>query len=95
MIVMNYNPEDIVDKQHICYYTKESIHGKLELREMFEYTIKHPEAPEHAFVKKIDYEILKRIPRTDNSEGSAHIHLMDYAQKICINTIKLENLDID
>jgi len=89
MIVMNYMPEDIIEKKHVCYFT-EVKNGEVFLKEMVELTIKHPESPDHAFIKKFDYDIISRTNLSDNSEKSAHMFLMEYAQKNCRNTIKLE-----
>lgn len=88
MFVVNYSKEDIVEKKHICFYTKTGIGGDLELWEILEYSIKHPEAPEHAVVKQIENERIKSIKPNDNSNSSSYIHLMNYAQKNCMNVVE-------
>ena len=85
MFVINYLKEDILEKKHICFYTKQGIHGDLELWEILEYTIKHPEAPEYATIKQFENELVKSIRPNDNSNKHAYIHLMNYAQHNCID----------
>jgi len=79
MIVFNYSKKGIVSKKHICYFTEVKNDG-IYLKEVVELTIRHPEVPEDAYVKKTD--------RVDNSERSAHIFLLDYAQRNTRNTMR-------
>jgi hypothetical protein len=87
MIVFNYSKKGIVSKKHICYFTEVKNDG-IYLKEVVELTIRHPEAPEDAYVKKMDYEIVCKTDRVDNSERSAHIFLLDYAQRNTRNTMR-------
>ena len=63
-IIFNYQPEDIVKKKHICYYTKDN--GlDIELHEIIELYIKHPQAPNHSVVPRFDSILIKTFKRTD------------------------------
>jgi len=74
MIVYNYDHNDIVNEEVICYYTKTNGNA-ISLYSVVELTIKHPEAKELAVVKTID----TRFIRAGNIQDMPKEHLLNSA----------------
>jgi len=84
MIIFNEESNDIVDERHVCFFTKEE-GFTISLMEMIEKKIKHPSAPEHAFVFKYDTKLLRVYKRTE-FEAAATI-LLEAAQNNISNIL--------
>ena len=70
MIVFNYEPQDVICKKHIAYFTRPN-GGKIDLHEVYEVKIKHPQAPEHATVQTIETSLIRSFDRTEFEAGGA------------------------
>jgi hypothetical protein len=79
MIIFNELSEEIVREEHICYYTNSDVFDKIELFEVIKLTLKHPSAPEHAFIQKFETKIIKEFNRYQNEAAS--VILLEAAQK--------------
>ena len=78
MIIFNEETKDVVDEKHICYYTKNK-YQKIELHEVYEKKILHPEAKEYAFIFKIDTRLIKEFDRIEYN--AAPSVLLEAAQR--------------
>ena len=90
MIILNELSEEIVKEEHVCFYTeaKDSFE-KIRLMEVILLTLKHPTAPEHAFIQKYDIRHVDDFKRIQKSAASTI--LLEAAQKNSLRIEKLKN----
>lgn len=81
MVVFNYEPEDVIERIHIAYFTKPLPEYKIALYEVIEVKIKHPQAPEHATVSTIETHMIKTLNRTSFDAGN--VILIEASQNAC------------
>lgn len=65
---MNFNPEDVIKKETISYYTVDKDH-EIELHRVVECTLKHPQALDLAYVKTLTTEFIRKEKRVDFNEA--------------------------
>lgn len=79
MIIFNEEPNDIVSEKHICYYTTYS-NENIQLYEVYEKHLKHPQAKDYTTVMKIDTRLVKELKRIHRDAHS--LILLEATQNI-------------
>ena len=90
MIVFNEKPEDIVEEQHVCYYTtqgRDSDH--LLLNEVVRLKLRHPEARDYAFIFKYETKMIKEYSRRRVESG--HVIVLEAAQNTARTFAKISD----
>lgn len=79
MIIFNYEPDDVLKIEHVCYYTGPNVtFDKITLMEVVKLTIRHPEAPKHATVEK--YDIRESSTYNRFYKESGHVVVIEASQ---------------
>ncbi len=78
MIILSVNPDDVVRRDHICYFTKRGEKNILKLMVVEEVYYKHPEAPEIALLPRIETREVGEASRL-SQEGAPFV-LLEAAQ---------------
>ena len=90
MITMNRLPDDIVEEKHVCYFVKRSDSFSkgvmLELYEVIDMKLKHPECPDSAFIN--DFDIRKVCEKKLGSVDAQELLLLEAAQNVVEKLLK-------
>jgi len=83
MIIINRIPNDLVSEKHICYFTKREStlsDSTISLYEVVELKLKHPEAPEHAFIN--DFDVIKIAEEKIGTIEAGDLLLLESTQNL-------------
>lgn len=79
LLTISNEPTDRVSEKHVCYYVYDMGLNTVALMEVSEVLYKHPEAPNNAFIPRVETRRIKTAKKGDE-EAAAWI-VLEAAQK--------------